>query len=281
MNIPIGVPAEQSDDIAAALSRVEFQLQIKRTSDYVSIPVRREDAILLSAKAEAFHHHLHHVRQFLKDIYATMIDPVEDNTRNVADTCALILKAAVDARQREADLRATWRCFQCGFETADEKLAAAHFGDGDGSEGRPLCLDWKDLDADGRASQMQSYLQELNGERDENAKLRQEIEGLEYQVSGISAAVSSRFKGCTTINEAWQKYDSMEGRALAAEWPLERLNTWLQTQVDPRSHVQIVLWAKSVTCHPVSLLLAGAHLEILQAETLLQAVQAALPEGVK
>ena len=110
-----------------------------------------------------------------------------------------------------------WACFHCGFITGDEAEAKAHFGDRDDDE--PLCLTWHDLDVDGRASEYQSVLKELGGEREENDALRTKIEGLEYRVDGQLSNIRSfaPFRKCSGINEVFHVYDSMEGRALAAE----------------------------------------------------------------
>lgn len=135
--------------------------------------------------------------------------------------------------QRIAELEAqlvaekqTWRCFHCGFETSDKTEASGHFGEF--GEEYPLCIHWSDLDADGKASEFQSINAELEGEREENLKLRQQVEQLEYLTGSQEAAISSRFKGCRTINEAFFKYDSMEGRALAAEERIAALEAALQ-----------------------------------------------------
>lgn len=47
----------------------------------------------------SFQKHLEHVQKFLQEMYAVMIDPVEDATGTVADTCRLLLNAA--RRDRE------------------------------------------------------------------------------------------------------------------------------------------------------------------------------------
>lgn len=113
-----------------------------------------------------------------------------------------------------------WRCFHCGFETDDPKEAEAHFGKRD--DEAALCLSWQSLDDAGRAELLRSTIRELNGEREDNERYRGKIEG-------ISSEISSRFNGCTTINQAWCKYDSMEGRALLAEAELDRLRATLNT----------------------------------------------------
>jgi len=117
--------------------------------------------------------------------------------------------------QREDAVTQTWRCFHCEFQTTDRAEAAAHFGDREESE--PLCLTWTRLNSDERAQEYQSLTRELEGEREETARLRSRIEGLEDNVSGTACGIASRFKGCTTIQEVWCLYDSLEGRALVAE----------------------------------------------------------------
>lgn len=108
-----------------------------------------------------------------------------------------------------------WTCFHCGFETKERAEASNHFGDRDDES--PICIVWQELDADGKASQYQSALGELAAERDENIKYRSTIEGLEYRLLEFENLLGSRFKGCRSINDAFNLYDSMEGRALLAE----------------------------------------------------------------
>jgi hypothetical protein len=109
----------------------------------------------------------------------------------------------------------TWRCFNCGFETQDDTEALAHFGNDD--HGKSICVTWAELNADGRAQEYQSQVEERNATEEENTKLRQENETLEDWLGGIEGEIASRFKGCRTVNDAFNLYDSMEGRALASE----------------------------------------------------------------
>lgn len=149
-------------------------------------------------------------------------------SKTVEQTVKLIRaeKRIAELEVQLADEKQTWRCFHCGFETSDRKEASGHFGEF--GEEYPLCIHWSDLDADGKASEFQSINAELEGEREENLKLRQQVEQLEYLTGSQEAAISSRFKGCRTINEAFFKYDSMEGRALAAEERIAALEAALQ-----------------------------------------------------
>ncbi len=113
-----------------------------------------------------------------------------------------------------------WRCFHCDFITNDEEEARAHFGDcDDASDFTPLCKWWSNMDDQERKEQFQVLLQELNSERDDNMKLRDENEALEYKVHSQESAIKSYkpFRECRSINEIFCLYDSMEGRVLAAE----------------------------------------------------------------
>lgn len=121
----------------------------------------------------------------------------------------------------EAGAESRWLCFHCGFSTSDHKEAKCHFGDRDDES--PVCVFWRDLDADGKLSEHHELLGELAAERDENIQYRSTIEGLEYRLLGFENLLCSRFLNCKTLNDAFNLYDSMEGRALAAEEKLREL----------------------------------------------------------
>ena len=127
------------------------------------------------------------------------------------------LRAALaeDEEIQQAAKESLWRCFHCGFETSDHKEGAAHFGDRDDES--PICITWASLSVEERLGEYQALTRELNGERDENARLRSREEYLEFRLLEFENLLGSRFKGCRTINDAYNLYDSMEGRALAAE----------------------------------------------------------------
>lgn len=110
----------------------------------------------------------------------------------------------------------TWTCFHCGFSTRNEQFAAAHFGERDEPA---LCRSWAQLNADGRVHEYQSVVAQLDAERSANAILQSKIEGLEYQVDGRHAEIVSfkPFRECQSIQDIFNVYDSIEGRALAAE----------------------------------------------------------------
>lgn len=76
-----------------------------------------------------------------------------------------------------------WICFHCGFETVDEKEAAAHFGDRDDPEEcKPLCRWWASMTPVERGEQLQDVIQQLNQEQDENARYSARIQELEREL---------------------------------------------------------------------------------------------------
>jgi len=125
--------------------------------------------------------------------------------------------------------RAHWECFHCGFATSDPKEAAAHFGDRDDAEEfKPLCRWWNRMSPEERGDALQDVIQQLN-EANEEARLQgTKIEGLEYRLLDFESLVGSRFKCAKTINDAFNQFDSMEGRALAAEESRDTLTAALQ-----------------------------------------------------
>jgi len=78
------VEALQSSDVAAALAK-------------------HEATIAAEAFQAGLREHGKHLGQFLNDMYATMIDPVDDHGMKVAELCETLLKAARDNRQALAD----------------------------------------------------------------------------------------------------------------------------------------------------------------------------------
>jgi hypothetical protein len=109
-----------------------------------------------------------------------------------------------------------WRCFHCDFVTNDAREAAAHFGCDDE---QTICRWWASIDSNERLRETQSLARELEAERAENMRLRAHIEGLEYQVGTLVPSIQSYkpFRQCHSIYEVFCLYDTMEGRALAAE----------------------------------------------------------------
>lgn len=128
-----------------------------------------------------------------------------------------IIRLAFEAGQSDPTV---WTCFHCGFQTSDRLKASGHFGDM--GEQDPLCVVWVDLDADGRASEIQNVAGQLTEEFEENCRLRTQMEGLEYRLLEFENLLGSRFPKCRNLDDAFNLYDSMEGRALAAEERLKQ-----------------------------------------------------------
>ena len=132
----------------------------------------------------------------------------------------------MESKQADEILAALpWRCFQCDFVTSDPDEASAHFGDrDDGEEFKPICKWWANIDDHERLETLQDTIRELNHGADENMRLLTKIEGLEYQVNSQESAIRSYkpFRDCHSIHDVFCLFDSMEGRALAAE---EKLKT--------------------------------------------------------
>lgn len=132
----------------------------------------------------------------------------------------------MEQKQVDAILAALpWRCFQCDFITSDPEEAAAHFGDrDDGEEFKPICKWWARMNDTERLETMQDQLRELNRGAEELIKLRDHVEALEEQLANQESAIRSYkpFRECRSINDVFNLFDSMEGRALAAEERLKR-----------------------------------------------------------
>lgn len=119
-----------------------------------------------------------------------------------------------------------WRCFHCDFITSDPAEAQAHFGERDDAEEfTPICKWWSGVDDDERKHIFQELQRDLAREQDHNGHLRLEIENLEDKVGAQEAEMHSYkpFKECLSIYDIFCKYDSMEGRALAAENRIQML----------------------------------------------------------
>lgn len=144
-------------------------------------------------------------------------------------------------RERDAAIE-SWRCFHCGFETTDRKEAAGHFGDCD--EVQPLCLIWAELSDHERLAECQNVSGHLAEEREGNSKLRTQIEGLEHRVEGQLSEIHSfvPFRQCDSIHQVFHVYDSMEGRALAAEEQIAELRDRLARAEARLSYVVLNRW---------------------------------------
>lgn len=131
-------------------------------------------------------------------------------------------------RERDEALK-VWRCFHCGFETADPAVAQAHFGErDDASEFTPTCTWWASMSAEEKVQEFQDTLQQLNAERDESGMLQSKIDGLEHRLLEFEQVVDARFPGCRSINDVFHRYDTMEGLKLVAEENVRLLGEQLE-----------------------------------------------------
>jgi len=126
-----------------------------------------------------------------------------------------------EQKKMDAILEATpWRCFHCDFITSDHAEAQAHFGDrDDGEEFKPICKWWDRMDDEERKEAFQDAMRDLNEGAQENMNLREQVEDLEGQIGTQESQIRSYkpFKDCRSIHDIFCLYDSIEGRALAAE----------------------------------------------------------------
>ena len=134
---------------------------------------------------------------------------------------------SLEQKREDAILAALpWRCFHCDFVTSDPAEALAHFGERDDAEEfKPICKWWDSLSENERKITLQDTLKQLRERDDELMRAQTKIEGLEYQVDSFESCIRSYkpFKNCRTIHDVFCLFDSMEGRAIAAEERLKEI----------------------------------------------------------
>jgi hypothetical protein len=141
--------------------------------------------------------------------------------------------------------RDAWICFHCGerFSVAAQgcydsavKAAREHFGDG-GYEGgdEPLCklAMMPNADLAKRLREAETAMREAFDERD---RTEEEAAGAHQEL----ASIGSRFKA-RTVYDAWCMFDSMEGRALAAEAIIAEI---------AKTQPELVEQAREAVCRP-------------------------------
>lgn len=110
-----------------------------------------------------------------------------------------------------------WRCFHCGDVFRNEDDARDHFGPD--TEWQPGCIDPLTKDEKARRHDQIAMFRELDRERDENSRLTNR----DYVLSCYERDLAKMFGGAKSVTQAYLVFDSMEGRALAAEERVERL----------------------------------------------------------
>jgi len=118
-----------------------------------------------------------------------------------------------------------WTCFHCGERFTTWGSAQDHFGAT--QESQAGCLIDRVALEDGTNTQrgrgLLMELRKVEAERDDWMQQalsgRNEIEALECRVESMTAAMQSYkpFRECRSINDVFFVFDSMEGRAIAAE----------------------------------------------------------------
>lgn len=102
-----------------------------------------------------------------------------------------------------------WRCFHCDDVYTDEAAAREHFGVHQAM--KPLCQD---------RGTYAELLKRLRLAENENWRGFRRQVALEHECDALASQLSAwetRFPGCRTPQDVFNRYDSMEGRALAAE----------------------------------------------------------------
>lgn len=117
-----------------------------------------------------------------------------------------------------------WVCFHCGEKLTTVGAAQDHFG------AKPQALAGCQIKA-GEERGLLMALRKTEASRDEWMDLctqaRMEVERLECQVESLTSAMQSYkpFRNCKSIADVFFLFDSMEGRALAAEARLKELQS--------------------------------------------------------
>jgi hypothetical protein len=109
-----------------------------------------------------------------------------------------------------------WTCFHCGETFTTPRTARDHFGTT--PDEKPGCVLKVELGG------QRGLIMELRRLQDENRKLHDDISDettfyRDYHAKLASdiSLISSAFKGCRSLRDVFNVYDSMEGRAIAAE----------------------------------------------------------------
>jgi hypothetical protein len=114
-----------------------------------------------------------------------------------------------------------WTCFHCGETFAHENPARMHFGET--PDKTPACL----LKL---TSEERSLVRRIRGLEFEIERLRHDIEYETTAANVFSGKLQSLlnsykpFRGCRSLQDVFNVYDSIEGRALAAEERLAQIS---------------------------------------------------------
>ena len=109
-----------------------------------------------------------------------------------------------------------WVCFYCGDVFTTIGAASDHFG---GDPGATAACKIKFGEELGLVMELRKAEEEAREWRSRALEAEQQVESLECTVATLVADIQSYkpFRNCRTIRDIFFVYDSMEGRALAAE----------------------------------------------------------------
>jgi phage terminase large subunit GpA-like protein len=116
----------------------------------------------------------------------------------------------------------SWTCFHCGETFTNEESARTHFG-------RTECDTAACVIAahdGGLVMKMREAEQRADEQLERALQAERDLEAAQCQIDSLSTAMRSYapFKNCRSINDVFFVYDSMEGRALAAEEQLRNFS---------------------------------------------------------
>jgi hypothetical protein len=109
-----------------------------------------------------------------------------------------------------------WHCFHCGDVFHTQEDAENHFGifgetlDGDWD---PACIQRLNYSEKALRAALMDMFRELEAEREAGHEMGEILSHLQ----GLPDELARLFDGARTPHQAWLKWESMEGRALAAE----------------------------------------------------------------
>jgi hypothetical protein len=118
-----------------------------------------------------------------------------------------------------------WTCFHCGDSFTTIGAAQDHFGETPGATSACRIKSGNEL---GLVMELRKAEVSRDEWMEQALQSRGEIERLECNVESLTTAMRSYkpFQECRSINDAFFVYDSMEGRALAAEEQLHQFSMY-------------------------------------------------------
>lgn len=112
-----------------------------------------------------------------------------------------------------------WVCFHCGERFTTEGAARDHFG---GSPDELAGCQIKAGEERGLLMELRRAQERIDLWMRRAQQAEMAVERLECEVGSLSTAMTSwkPFRDCHSMKDVFDVYDSMEGRALAAEWKI-------------------------------------------------------------